>query len=761
MGNIIKVKAKVGKQLFYNQDTMFGGYSFYLKEDNPQITLDKKWGNFVVTGNCPQLIEGKEYEFTIIPTKHKKYGDGYSFVDVKERKLTTVEDQQEYLRQVISNKDAQTLIEAYPDVLIIDFIKENKIDVQRLNGIKEAKLKKIKNKLTMYENLQIALVELKDLGISMHALQKLVRHFGTQDMLIEKIKDNIYVLTEVEMFGFKTVDDYAMKRGDNPESPFRIKACFEHIVTKEGNDGHSWVSIENLISEAENLLKIDTIHIVNIINQLKEKPGKFYIQDDKFTLRKYFNYENSIKFHLDRLSKSYRKKPRTIDFEKIEKDLGIEYTDEQKEAIKMAHENGVMVINGKGGTGKTTVLRGIIESFFEDEHYITCALSGKAANVLNSKGLRSSTIHRMLGVSNTGQFMYNEEEKLPYDVVIIDESSMVNSYLFSCILKAIPDGGKVILVGDNAQLPPIGLASVFDDLLQTQHFPSKELTVVHRQAQKSGILTCANLIRDGKKINGRYDFSTQTYGELKDMVMYPVKNREDIFKNILTVAKHYYEKYGDSWLNDFQIITAVKQKGENSVKNLNKELQKIFNDISKDKLERNGYQYMEGDKVIHSGNNYNAILFPDLDSYLEYRTYDIEELLEEDEVGVRGESVFNGTIGKIVYLDKEKKEVLIQFEDIDGLIVYDQQDLSMIELGYAITIHRSQGIGIKNVLVTFDYVAYKMLSKQLVYTAFTRASEKLVVICENGALHKAIETDQGSTRRTFLKKMLVSGEDNG
>src|SRR5690606_7360812 len=261
-------------------------------------------------------------------------------------------------------------------------------------------------------------------------------------------------------------------------------------------------------------------------------------------------------------------------------------------------------------------------------------------------------------------------------------------------------------------------------------------------------------IRDGKKINGRYDFSTQTYGELKDMVMYPLQDRDNIFPNIITIAEHYYEKYGEEWLNDFQIITAVKEKGENSVKKLNTELQRIFNDTNKDYLERNGYKYLEKDKVIHSGNNYSALAFPDIDTYLEYKEYEEDELIDLEESPVVRKSVFNGTIGNIVYLDKLEKKVLIQFEDVEGLVMYTQQDLSMVELGYAISIHRSQGMGIKNVLVTFDYIAYKLLSKQLVYTAFTRASEKLVVICENGALHKAIETDLGSTRRTFLKEML-------
>ena len=763
MTNIIEVKAKVGKQLFYNQESMFGGYSFYLTEASEEINVDKKWGNFVVTGNCPMLIKDKEYEFTMQATWSKKYGDGYSFVDVKERKLTTVQDQQEYLKQIISTRDANNLISAYPNVMIVDYIKQDKIDTNKVKGIKATKLKKIKDKLSMYENLQVALVELKDLGISMNALQKLVNHFGSQDSLINNVKANIYCLIEIDMFGFDKVDTYAMNRGDNPNSPYRIKACFEHLLKDEGNDGHSWVSIDEMISKAETKLKIDTVHIVNVMNEIMEdKKGKFYTDNERIALRKYYHYESGIKSHLDRLVKNYQPQTEYISIDELEKELNIEFTDEQKEAILNAQKSGVFILNGKAGSGKTTVLKAIIDSH-NTTNYMACALSGKATKVLYSKGIKSMTIHRMLGVANEGRFHYNEEDKLPYDIIVVDESSMVNSQLFYSILQAVEDGSKIIIVGDNEQLPAIGVGAVFNDLLQTNFYPNKELTKVHRQALKSGILSSANQIREGEQINKRYDYSPQVYGELKDMVLYPMKDREDIFSTILQIAKGYYEKYKNTWLYDFQIITALKQRGENSVKNLNKELQGVFNNLELDYLERNGYQFRQYDKVIHSGNNYSALVVTDLKTYHQYKELDadeIEELMEknvDDFIPFTNQSVFNGTIGKIEYIDFDKKEALIQFEDLNGLVVYTQQELNMIELAYAITIHRSQGMGIKNVLVTFDYVAYKLLSRQMVYTSFTRASEKLVVICEQGALHKAIETDSGLSRNTFLKDMIMKG----
>lgn len=761
MSEQIKVKAKVGKKLFYNGDGMFGVYSFYPIESSSELKVDPDFKNFVVTGSCPMMIEGKVYNFTIEPSWNKKYGDGYKFIDIEDRKLTTVEDQQEYLYQVLAKKEAQSLIDAYPDVLIVDYIKDNKIDVNKVKGIKEAKYTKIKNKLSMYDNLQLALVELKDLEISMVSLQKLVDHFGSQEILIQKVKDNIYCLTEVDMFGFIKIDDYAMKRGDKVDSVFRIDACFEHIIKKEAQDGHTWVSFEDLLTQSEQLLKIETIKIVKRLNFLQENDDtKYHFEDETISLKQYYNYEKNIKLHLDRLMENYNKVSSNIDIDKIEKELEITYTSEQKQAITIANQNGVTVINGKAGTGKTTVLRGIIESL-EGLSYIACALSGKAAKVLSSKGIFSSTIHRMLGVSGRGQFQYNEHEKLPYDVVFVDEASMVNSYLFSCIVKAIPDGGRIIIVGDNGQLPPIGTAAVFNDLLETNYYPSKELTIVHRQAQKSGILTSANKIRDGHAINGRYDFNVQQYGELKDMVLFPYQNRNSIFDQIVSISEGYYKKHGDNAQDNFQVITALKQRGKNSVKNLNVKLQPIFNKNDGDYLERNGYQFKVGDKIIHNGNNYNAFALSSIETYEKHKGAEYDDLIDEyinneEENTSEGIlvkcSVFNGTLGKIVHLDIDTKEILIDFEDTYGLVVYNQHELGMIELAYAITVHRSQGMGIRDVLVTFDYTAYKMLTRELVYTAITRSSKNLVVICENGALHQAI--DNTSYRRTFLKDML-------
>src|SRR5690606_29491109 len=255
------------------------------------------------------------------------------------------------------------------------------------------------------------------------------------------------------------------------------------------------------------------------------------------------------------------------------------------------------------------------------------------------------------------------------------------------------------------------------------------LTIVHRQAQKSGILSTANTIRDGHQINERYDFERKQLGELKDFVLWPVQNKEYLKDIVIDICRAYKNKD----VNDFQVITGLKTRGDLSVKKLNVELQKVFNDINKPFIKRGGYEYRQGDKIIQNGNNYEAGERLDL-------------------------SVFNGTLGRIERIDFDTKsdnhKIWIQFEGIEELVPYQKDELDIVELAYAITVHRSQGSTIKNVLFTFDYGSYMLLSRQFVYTGISRASKACVMLVENAALHHAIRTNHSGNRRTFLNDFL-------
>lgn len=742
---IIQVKAKVQKELFYNEDSMFGVYSFKPISSDQHINVDDTWETFVVTGNCHKLKEGKEYSFAISPNHTKKYGDGYSFGEFEQAKLDTVDAQQAYLKEVVAPTYAESLIKTYPNAMILDLIINNEIDLSKVKGIGEKTFTKILDKINKSYGLAQSIVELRDLKVTPNQMKKLIAHFGSQEILIEKVRNNIYALTEVKGFGFSKVDAYALNRGDDPNSTKRIKACFDYVLRDEGNmNGHTWITLTELKEKAIKLLDID----VNLINKVlqdvqDDKYKTLYSNGDVIALTKYLNYERKVSEELGRIYNSFHKK-RKYNLSTIESKLGITYTDEQKNAIKLSIDNGVMLLTGKAGAGKTMTLMGIKETF-KDERYISCALSGQAVKVLSGRGLEASTIHRMI-LECKGNKEDDEKKppKLPYDFVIIDEMSMVSIDLFLQVLLLIKDGTQLILVGDDGQLPPIGVGSPFADLIESETYPCQQLTKVHRQAQQSGILTYANKVRDGEQINNYMNHKQQVLGELKDLVLVPIKEKEDILDKVLKVCRASYKAYGKDFIDNFQVLTAKKKNSPISVDNLNIEIRKIFNETNM-KNSKPFYNFYIGDRVIHNGNNKRAKHY---DAMVDYELN--PEVSDET-------TVYNGSIGYIVHIDSDEGLVFIDFSDVDGIVAYESEDISKISLAYAISIHRSQGVGVQNVLLTFDISAFKLLSKQLVYTGMTRASKKLVMIVQNKALHKAINTDLGNTRQTFLTHMLKGG----
>lgn len=756
MEKTIKLNVTVDHKRFYNADSMFGVYGFTANTNGDKIKYKDVFGKFVVSGSTPELKVGESYDIEIVPSYHPKYGKGYQFVAVKPKRPKTPEEQREYIKLMLTPTQYEEIVKVYPNEPILDLMEKDEFDYTKIKGIKESTYQKIKQKL--FENLEIqeALVELKDLKITLEAMKKLIDHFGSAEIVVKKVKENIYELCNVPMFGFKKVDEYALNRGDSPTNRNRITAGIKYVLQKDAEKGHSWMKRKDLEKELVKLLNIEIDYITDTLNELEqEDSSKLYFDGERVALYTNYFYENKIKEKLiSLLNQPCNTMDENIDktIEEIEEKGGFKYTDEQKEAIKKAVNNNVLILNGKAGTGKSFTIKGILE-VLKGYSYMTCALSGKAAQILANNGLEAKTIHRMLGVDHNGKFVHNEENKLPYNIVILDEASMVNNHLVYSILIALKDDAKFIMAGDSGQLPSIGTGAVFDDLLKADILPRQELTIVQRQAQKSGILSTANKIRSGEHINDNEDYETKIFGELRDMVLIPVDSETDIKNMVLDISKRKTKED----LKDFQVITGRVDAGDLSVKNLNIELQKLFNtyeneweEKSRPKITRGGYTYKEGDKIIQNGNNYDAKIYNEFSDI-----FDDEEKTTE---------VFNGTMGEIVKIeldnDKTRQEhkVYIKFEDIDDLVIYNTSDLQQISLAYAISTHKSQGSTIKHVLFVFDYASYMLLSREFVYTGITRASEGCILIADNRALRHAISKTTGGSRRTFLKELLLSEE---
>lgn len=783
--NTNRLTVRVAKVLYYKEESMWGIISVVpVKiEGNFEPKLNH-WGNFVIRGNIPMAMKlGNEYDVEVSDLRtDAKYGEFYEVSKVHVEALDTVEAQQRFLEAIVTSYQYDRIIEAHPETMIVDLIKEGKIDLLAIKGIGEVTATKIKNQIEKNKDLGALMVELSDLNPTGRMLQKIVEFFDSSTMALYRVKQSLYNLCAVSGISFDKVDKVALLRGEDKFGGKRIGAYMEYYFDDIANQGHSWADERKFLEEAIETLDVNGSYVRNFMKSEEGERNFYWQQGDKriSSMRMYNNEKNTLK-NLLRLAMKYQA-PRGFDVEEAigdaEDSLGIKYTDEQKDTIKEAIQHGVFVLNGKGGTGKTTVVKGIVEVLSAMGYsYQACALSGKASQVLLSKDIISATIHRTFEIGIKKDADAGEDNYVNHEVIVVDESSMVNASLFSILLSKIRSGSKIILVGDSGQLSGIGHGDVLRDLLETKFFKTVELMQIHRQAQDSGIIEVASLIRDGKQIIPFNFEGNKAFGVKGDMVVRGYNDKEampnDVRKVLVGQAKRIKSSQD---LMDFQIVVAMKERGELSARHLNLMAQSIFNDLEKPYITHNGYDFREGDKVIVKGNSYEIEYFDNMEHYEEVKFESPSEFgimetmmdMSEEEKNIYLQSIpssnigdlFNGTMGIIKkvhhYVDKDdkpQKSLFVEFENL-GLMEFQPQELDVLELAYAVTCHRLQGSTIKNVIVVLDYSAFSLLCRQWVYTAITRASNKCVLLVQSSALQKAIHTDASGNRQTFLGDMI-------
>ncbi|MFJ7982455.1 AAA family ATPase [Lysinibacillus xylanilyticus] len=790
-----KIKVRVAKVLFYNPDSMWGIVSVVPIGDtgnlNPKLN---SWGNFVMRGSIPMALKEKsEYEVELTDMQSDpKYGEYYEIVRVHIEALNTVDAQQRFLEAILTPYQYDMIIKEYPDCMILDMIKNNEVDITNVKGIGEITAKKIRENIERNSELGALMVELADLNLTGRMLNKIVDQFESSALALAKVKKSLYNLCVVSGISFDRVDKVALNRGEDKFGGKRIGAYAEYYFDEIANQGHSWADERLFLKQAIDELDINGKYIRDF---LKTEDGEalFYWEqgDKRVSSKRMYNNERQTLKNLLRIASKYEA-PIDIDFneyiKQAEESLDVTYTNEQRDAIIKSFNHGVFILNGKGGTGKTTVVKGIVEVINAlGLTYTACALSGKASQVLLSKQITSATIHRVFGLgtkkkTETGANRLDRELSIEgavaFDVIIVDESSMVNAGIFRKVVEAIDNGSKIIIVGDSGQLSGIGHGDILRDLLQTQFFASIELQQIHRQAQDSGIIEVASNIRQGLQIANANLDGNLTFGVNKDMVVRGYTDREAIPTDLARVLKGHLKNVKKPHdLLDFQVVVAMKERGELSARSVNLLAQSVFNDLNKPFVTHNGYDFREGDKVIVKGNNYDIQYYDDIMHYEDCinntpseseiaeatLTMNEEELLFylQDMPQPNSGDLFNGTMGIVVDLmikkdpitDKEIKLLFVDFEGL-GIKVFQQQELDVLELGYAVTCHRLQGSTIKNVVVALDYSAFSLLCRQWVYTAITRASKKCVLLVQSSALQKSIATDASGNRQTFLGDMI-------
>ena len=549
---------------------------------------------------------------------------------------------------------------------------------------------------------------------------------------------------EISGIVFLTSDRIAKSLGVEPISDFRIQSGIKYVLNSFSGLGNTYMPKDKLINEAQRVLSVDKELIeVNIYNSVLE--GKIKIEkineiEAVYSLPYYF-CELGVTNKIITLSiENFQTINSDITFEisSFERKNNIVFADSQKEAILGAFENGIEIITGGPGTGKTTIIKCIIEIYENNGMKVLLAApTGRAAKrMTESTGREAKTIHRLLemGVSDNENSFFGrgEGEPLEGDVIIVDEASMIDIMLMNSLLKAIKLGTRLIIVGDADQLPSVGPGNVLRDLIDSEFIKVVRLKDIFRQGKESMIITNAHRINNGElpylnKKGGDFFFDNR-------------ESNEEILETILDLVNRRLPLFNSKWnkIRDFQVLSPTR-KGILGVDNLNNELQSILNPPSKDKKERKFKDsvFREGDKVMQTKNNY-SLKWNRINGY-------------GDNEGV---GIFNGDMGFIESISEENRTVTVVFDD-ERRIVYDNLYVEELELAYAITIHKSQGSEFKVIITPAFMGSAFLMNRNILYTGITRAKELVVVVGNQRALKYMVDNTNSMERYSSLKERIL------
>jgi exodeoxyribonuclease V alpha subunit len=745
----IKLTAKLKKIMFpKNTYTTSGGFAIASYEpvnvEEGELEINPTYGTFSVKGNTPPLKEGTEYYMIIEEgDRHPTFGLSYELAFMRQDVNLDTEDEgsvKNFLEIILTKRQVSSLFEAFDNPVSIIEAK----DIEKLteaNGIGLKTAQRIIDHYESQKDYSFAYMELGKFELSPKTIRKITDFYGSPELAVSKVKENPYQLMQIDGYAFKTCDKIFLALGGDINAEIRIKSFIIYALQKEAESGHTWSTPMDLINATvEYIPNADKTLIGRILLNDTET---FYMTEDKkrISLTGFQKLEDLVAKQLNRILKAEN----TFDYEgwevevsKAEDKQGWIFTEQQREAMLMMFESNVSMLQGYGGTGKTTTLKAVADVLEEKGYlYAQCALSGKASNNLTLvTGKDGSTIHRLLGFSPMlGGFFYNAKNPLPFDIIIIDEISMVDARLFGHLLLAVRTGAKVIMLGDSQQLESIGIP-VMMPMIESGLIPTMTLTQIHRQAQKSAVVTDSIAIRQGKQVLGR-ETGRVVHGELQDLEYDLVESDDEIF---LHVMREFHKHIQQDSIMDVQILTQQREKGKASCLMLNRACQKIYNPPSTTKEEvklgnaekGNDYVLREGDKVINVRNNYNSV----------------------DEYG-QSMPVFNGNIGILERFDVDDegdKYMVVDFEGIGKVVIYEG-DYRSIELAYCITVHKSQGSSNKTIIIALPY-HFTLNTRQLFYTAITRTREHCVVIATKKTIVRAIQKDEVSNKRTYLADYL-------
>ncbi len=616
-----------------------------------------------------------------------------------------------------------------------------------VKGISITKAMEISDQIVGAKDIRNAIIFLDKYGLHGNKAIKIYNRFGNE--IYNVIQSNPYKLAdEISGIGFKTADEIAGQVGIKVDSEFRIKGGVQYILSQGAGMGHTYLPMETLIRMSQDLLGVDqdSIH-AQILNLAMDR--KLIIKKDEeesqVYSRSFYRMEESIAGMLKELDVKYKvdKEDLSNTIRRIELEEEIELDELQKNAVIAAAERGFFVLTGGPGTGKTTTITTMIK-LFEEENYniFLAAPTGRAAKRMSeATGYEARTIHRMLEVTGNisddddnasfARFERNEDNPLECDVIIIDEMSMVDVSLMYALLKAVSPGTRLIIVGDEHQLPSVGPGNVLKDILASGYFTSVTLEKIFRQAQESDIVMNAHKIHQGEHV--------ELDNKSKDFFFLKRDDADTIIRVMLTLVRDKMPKYVDAGISEIQVLTPTR-KGLIGVERLNGILQNFLNPPSPKKKEWSGDTriFREGDKVMQIRNDYQ----------LEWEVTGNYNIAIEKGVGV-----FNGDVGIIKDINDWAKTITVEYEE-GRKVVYPFASLDELELAYAITIHKSQGSEYPAVVMPIMEGPKMLMNRNILYTAITRAKKCVTMVGDANVFYSMVDNTSQAKRYSGLRSRI-------
>jgi len=715
-----KICGTVDTIIFASQDNRFTVLKLSPEKLSTQITV-------TLNGIAPLIGQLLEIEGEWV--KHPKFGQQFKATTYKTVAPTEISGIEKFLASGAINgigpAMAKKIVAEFGEKTL-EVIAKSPNELLKIPGIGKKTAEKISTSYLEQSELTEIMVWLENHGISNTYAGKIFAKYGS--FAIDIMEKDIYRLfQDIEGIGFLTADKLAFNLGIQREDKRRIISGIDYALMQLCNNGHCCIPEMALVDKTAKILQVNNQIIFTILKERIDNgslntevvggetliyPPYLYYAEKKVAMRLLQLQQATEPLSEDNLSL----------FIKVwEKDNQIQLAQKQKEAIKACLHHGVLVLTGGPGTGKTTVIKGILSILKAQGLKIRLAApTGRAAKRLSeTTGQKALTIHRLLEANNLAQddnlqlgFSKDINDQLDADVIILDEVSMVDIVLMHHFLNAVPDGCRIILVGDTDQLPAVGPGSVLKDIIRSQKIPAIRLDEIFRQAQTSMIIQNAHIINAGRLPDIRKQYS--------DFVFYELNDDTSITQKILDLCTKDLPHEGFDVLKDVQILSPM-HRFLCGVENLNLMLQEQLNPKkNQDELKYSSQTFRVGDKVMHIRNNYQK-------------------------------NVFNGDIGFIQDINNEKLTV----DYFDHIVTYEKNELNELTLAYASSVHKSQGSEYKVVIIPLSTSHYIMLQRNLLYTAITRAKQKVIIIGSKKALMTAIQSNRTQKRYTLLAERLA------